>query len=167
MSWGVCILLDAHNIPSVSYFGTNDIVPEKEEFKSIFGWWLKLRKSRQYPSISEVDFKDLKGWHSYLVLTKVRKDLQDLEFRIIGEGAYGLFGNEIKPGLRCSELTTNDEKLRQEHLDMILHEKPIHYFEGPMQQAERQHIHVKSLGLPFSDEKGRLSHFLTFYSPMQ
>lgn len=147
----------------INYYSPEDEIPHIKDFDLMLAWWQRLRGDGFLPRKSDIKFKDMAGWHSRLILSKVDHDGYDLEFRIIGEEVHGYYGPNVFAGRRYSEIPGVSVDVRFNHMKKCIKESAVSHYYGPLQISKREHIIISAVGLPFADDGGKLSHILSLY----
>ncbi len=150
----------------INYYPLSEDIEELSEFqdfKPMIKWWRGLCDGKPIPYKDDVDFKDLIGWHSNLILSKFTDHNQDYNFRIIGENIQKILGSGIKTGSLFSELPHIETKSRENHPSIMGTGKKISYYRGGTNMRDRDFVNLSSMALPLANKSGECSHLITFF----
>ena len=150
----------------INYYSLSDDIDnlsEIQDFKPMLKWWRGLCDGKAIPYKSDVDFKDLIGWHSNLILSEFTDHNQDYSFRIIGENIQKILGRNIKVGSHFSEIPHIEIKSRESHPSIMGTGKKISYYRGGSNIRNREFVNLSAMAFPLADKSGECSHLITFF----
>lgn len=155
-----------YNVENFTYYsiedGQEDIL-KLTNFQNQYTWWTGICRGDNIPYKHDIEFHDLRGWHSDILLSKLIDNNLDVEYRIIGENVKIIFGDDIKQGSFTSHIKNIPKETRLEDLRIMSSGRFISHFNSCVPIEGQQYIEVETLRLPFSDKDGKCSHFVTFF----
>jgi len=130
------------------------------EFAELIDLWLERRGSAAVPDWGDMDFKDFRGWHAQILLSKFESAEPDPTFRLAGEKVTEdlQFNTQNR---RFSSLAPRFYALQfREHFRMIREQGLIGLTSGKLPAKGRGHVTLRFLELPFREGGAAIERLL-------
>ncbi|WP_374764180.1 PAS domain-containing protein [Yunchengibacter salinarum] len=133
-------------------------------FQPVLAWWKHLRGDRQMPYREDMRFRDLRGWHSSVLLSEVTECATDCTCRLAGEDVRTAFCGRIRPGTRYSSLDFLPDETRKDHIAALVEDGVLGHGVGQVTMGEGRTVPLDVLDLPLADKAGRAAFILAFFA---
>ncbi|TNE63476.1 MAG: hypothetical protein EP335_09380 [Alphaproteobacteria bacterium] len=137
-------------------------LPDLPPFTGMLDLYERKRGQNAVMKRSELDFRDLRGWHGLFALYEFDAALDGGYCRLMGEEYRGFFGDAMKQGMRFMDVEDTVRADLLHYLRGLLRAPAAGYFTGHMSYRGREHVAVSVLDLPAADAEGRVRYLLSF-----
>ena len=133
---------------------------EFDVFQSLVELWQSKCRDDLLPAWKDFSFEEFGHWHGWLrVGDFIPGRTDDFVYRLWGGKSASLYGVELT-GKRMSELDFGFDEDDEKLLTILATEKKVSLASGPVFWQERNHVRVRVIKMPLSDDGVVVDKFL-------
>ncbi|MBK5911230.1 hypothetical protein CCR85_06950 [Rhodothalassium salexigens] len=154
-----------------AYYALDDPMADLEVQPASLAWWRGLCRRCDRPTRRDLDFAELRGWHSRLMLCEVLADASDMVTRIVGEEVKDLFTGQVEPkphlrfdrGTRLGTIIDVSPERQRAHVRRIVDTPAIAVTQGWLELLNGRQVGLFALDYPLFAAAGENRYVITFF----
>lgn len=138
--------------------------PAWKGYARIVSIWVAALDAGALPKRAQLSFRGFSGWHSRMIMSAMEEN-GDLQFRLVGEDVAQMFGNDVKAGMRFSDLPYFTFEDYADYFRAIRADGVFGRYSGVVPFKGREHKAFDVLDLPARNEAGDVAYLYSFFRP--